>query len=134
MIYMFICEYIFISKYSPGLRPMACENTSFTKDKTFFSFNHPRASRVGRPGAICRPIAQHPIPEKRPKAGQKLTTIAFLGAPVPFKKRPIFGPPQNRPRGWQSRPLAALGPPGWPKKMILGSFLALFLEPFSCIS
>ena len=99
--------------------------------------NFPARGVGGPPGGAGGTFAREPIPVLGPRAGQKLTTIDFLAPRVPLKKRPIFGPLQNRPRGWQSRPLAALGPPRAPFFIVLGSilgaifdhFLILFLNP-----
>jgi hypothetical protein len=49
------------------------------------------------------------------------------------KNRPIFGTSQNRPRWWQSRPLAALWPPMAPFCILFGSILGAIFHHFSIL-
>ena len=49
------------------------------------------------------------------------------------KNRPIFGTSQNRPRWWQSRPLAALWPPMVPFCILVGSILGAIFHHISIL-
>ena len=69
----------------------------------------------------------------RPFAAPGLTSIDFLATHRHFKNRPIFGTPQNRPRGWQSRPLAALWPPMAPFCILFGSILEAIFHHISIL-
>ena len=80
------------------------------------------SKRMPSPSA-CRAPARPSWRFLRPFAAQGLTSIDFVAPQGHFENRPIFGTPQHRPRGWQSRPLAALWPPRAPFGILSGSIL-----------
>ena len=77
--------------------------------------------------------AQPPGHFLRPFAAPGLTSIDFLAPQGHSKNRPIFGTSQNRPRGLQSRPLAALWPPMAPFCILFGSILGAIFHHFSIL-
>ena len=78
-------------------------------------------------------FAQPPGEFWRPFAAPGLTSINLFAPPGHSKNRPIFGTPQNRPRGWQSRPLPALWPPMAPFCILFGSILGTIFHHFSIL-
>ena len=84
-------------------------------------------------GPPRRALAQPSWDLFRPLAAPGLTSIYFFAPQGHSKNRPIFGTSQNRPRGWQSRPLAALWPPMAPFCMFFGSILRAIFHHFSIL-